>query len=67
MPSSCRRPARRSTPTELIAFCKTLIAGYKCPRSVEFRDEPLPLSGAGKILKRELRKPFWENRERMVS
>ena len=48
-------------------FCKTLIAGYKCPRSVEFRQTPLPLSGAGKILKRELRKPYWENRQRMVS
>jgi long-chain acyl-CoA synthetase len=51
----------------LIEFCKTLIAGYKCPRSVDLRDTPLPLSGAGKVLKRELRKPFWENRERRVS
>jgi len=52
---------------ELIEFCKTLIAGYKCPRSVEVRSSPLPLSGAGKILKRELRAPFWDNRERRVS
>jgi long-chain acyl-CoA synthetase len=52
---------------ELIEFCKTLIAGYKCPRSVEVRETPLPLSGAGKILKRELRKPFWEDRARNVS
>ena len=52
---------------ELIAFCKTRIAGYKCPRSVEVRDSPLPLSGAGKILKRELRKPFWHGQERRVS
>ena len=43
---------------ELIEHCKTLIAGFKCPRSVEFRDEPLPLSGAGKVLKRELREAF---------
>jgi long-chain acyl-CoA synthetase len=48
-------------------FCKTLIAGYKCPRSVDISETPLPLSGAGKILKRELRKPFWEKRERRVS
>lgn len=41
---------------ELIAHCKELIAAYKCPRSIEFRTEPLPLSGAGKILKSELRK-----------
>ena len=52
---------------ELIEFCKTLIAGYKCPRSVEISETALPLSGAGKVLKRELRKPFWENRERLVS
>lgn len=55
------------SPHELIEFCKTLIAGYKCPRSVDISETPLPLSGAGKILKRELRKPFWENRERSVS
>ena len=52
---------------ELIEFCKTLIAGYKCPRSVEISEIALPLSGAGKVLKRELRKPFWENHERLVS
>ena len=56
-----------ATSEELIEFCKTLIAGYKCPRSVDVTSTPLPLSGAGKILKRELRKPFWENRERRVS
>ena len=55
------------SPNDLIEFCKTLIAGYKCPRSVDISATPLPLSGAGKILKRELRKPFWENRERSVS
>ncbi len=36
------------------------IAGYKCPKSVDFRNESLPLSGAGKVLKRELREPYWE-------
>jgi long-chain acyl-CoA synthetase len=56
-----------ATPKELMDFCKTLIAGYKCPRSVDITTTPLPLSGAGKVLKRELRKPFWENRERRVS
>jgi len=49
----------------LIAHVKSLIAGYKCPRSVEFR-EALPMSGVGKVLKTELRKPFWEGRERRV-
>ena len=58
------KPGATATPDELMEFCKTLIAGYKCPRSVEVTQTPLPLSGAGKVLKRELRKPFWENRER---
>jgi long-chain acyl-CoA synthetase len=62
-----RKPNADVDAAGLIAFCKDRIAGYKCPRSVEIRDEPLPLSGAGKILKRELRRPHWENRQRMVS
>jgi long-chain acyl-CoA synthetase len=52
---------------DLIAFCKERIAGYKCPHSVDVRTDPLPLSGAGKILKRELRRPFWEGRDRHVA
>ena len=55
-----RRPV---TADDIIAFCKERIAGYKCPRSVAMQDEPLPLSGAGKILKRELRKPYWEGQD----
>jgi long-chain acyl-CoA synthetase len=53
--------------TDLIASCRARIAGYKCPRSIEFRADPLPLTGAGKILKSELRKPYWEGRERRVN
>ncbi|MGD9661162.1 MAG: long-chain fatty acid--CoA ligase [Porticoccaceae bacterium] len=45
---------------ELIDHCRDKIAGYKLPRSISFRREPLPLSGAGKVLKTELRKPFWQ-------
>ena len=59
---------QRSTPEELIASTASgLIAGYKCPRSVEFAPAPLPLSGAGKMLKTELRKPYWEGREKQVN
>ncbi|MFC4667642.1 long-chain fatty acid--CoA ligase [Seohaeicola nanhaiensis] len=47
--------------------CHTLIAGYKCPRSIAFRTEPFPLSGANKVLKTELRKPFWEGQSRQIS
>ena len=55
------------TEDELIAHCKSLIAGFKCPQSVTFQTAALPLSGAGKILKTELRKPYWEGGERNVN
>lgn len=48
---------------ELIKFCKEQIASYKCPVSITFRQEPMPLSPINKILKTELRKPFWQGRE----
>ena len=51
---------------EVIAHCRGQIAGYKVPRSVEFRAEPLPKSGPGKVLKRELRSPYWEGRENQI-
>ena len=47
-------------------WARERIAGYKVPKQVEFRAEPLPLSGAMKVLKRELRAPYWEGRERAV-
>jgi long-chain acyl-CoA synthetase len=50
----------------LLAHCRERLAGYKCPRSVEIRRQPLPLSAAGKVLKAELRRPFWEGRTRQV-
>jgi long-chain acyl-CoA synthetase len=55
------------TPAEVIEHCRVQIAGYKCPRSVDFRDTPLPLSGAGKILKRELREPYWRGFSKAVN
>ena len=55
-----------ATDDELMAFAKEQIAGYKVPKSIEFRAEPLPLSGAMKVLKRELRAPYWEDQDRNV-
>ena len=55
------------TGDEIIALCREHIAGYKCPRTVEITTEPLPMSGAGKILKRDLRRPYWEGKERGVN
>ncbi len=56
-----------ATSDEIRVFCRDWIAGYKIPRSVSFREEPLPLSGAMKVLKRDLRAPYWEGRERSVN
>jgi long-chain acyl-CoA synthetase len=55
------------TSEKVIEHCRDQIAGYKCPKSVDFRDTPLPLSGAGKILKRDLREPYWKGFTRAVN
>jgi long-chain acyl-CoA synthetase len=60
------RDPQGATADELVEHCRDKIAGYKVPRSVELRVDPLPKSGAGKILKRELREPHWKDRETNV-
>jgi long-chain acyl-CoA synthetase len=55
------------TDTEIIEHTREWIAGYKVPKSVELRTEPLPLSGAMKVLKRDLRAPYWAGRDRAVN
>jgi len=52
---------------ELMAHCATLIAGYKVPKSVDIRSDPLPRTAVGKILKRDLREPYWEGRETRIA
>jgi long-chain acyl-CoA synthetase len=54
------------TAPELIAFAKERLAGYKCPTSVDFA-EALPRNPSGKILKKDLRAPYWEGRSRNVN
>jgi long-chain acyl-CoA synthetase len=53
-------PREAVTPDELVAFLRTQIASHKVPKKIDLRAEPLPKSGAGKVLKRDLREPFWE-------
>ncbi|MDP9917423.1 long-chain acyl-CoA synthetase [Variovorax boronicumulans] len=60
------REAMGITAEEVIAHCRELIAGYKVPRSVELR-EAIPLSPVGKVLKNELRRPYWEGFERRIN
>ena len=44
---------------DLAALCRAELAGYKVPKSIELRDQPLPKNGPGKIAKRKLREPYW--------
>ena len=60
-------PGAEASAEELQTFARESIAGYKVPKSVEFRDEPLPLSGAMKVLKKDLRAPYWEGHGRSVN
>ena len=55
------------TADEIVATCREQIAGYKVPRSVNVRSEALPKSGAGKILKRDLRAPYWQGKDKAVN
>src|SRR5713101_5314895 len=58
------KPGAQAGETELIEFCRSHLAHYKCPRSVEFFDS-LPKTGTGKILKKDLRKTYWQGREKI--
>ena len=54
------------TAEQLIAFCRERLAGYKCPKAIEFRSE-LARTATGKLQKFKLRQPFWEGKERLVN
>jgi long-chain acyl-CoA synthetase len=60
------RPGAEASEEEICAHCKTLIGGYKCPRSVEFM-AALPVNGAGKVRKTKLREPYWAAREQQIA
>jgi long-chain acyl-CoA synthetase len=60
-----RAPASAVTEAELLAWCRERLAGFKCPTSVEWLDE-LPRNPSGKVLKKDLRAPYWEGRSRAV-
>ncbi|KQX73824.1 AMP-binding protein [Aeromicrobium sp. Root472D3] len=59
------RPGQSATPDELIAFARERLAGYKAPSSIDVVDA-LPRNPSGKILKRDLRKPYWGDGSRQV-
>ena len=59
-------PRSPVTADELLAHCRELVAGYKVPKVVDVTDVPLPKSGAGKVLKRQLRDPHWGGRDSAI-
>ena len=59
-------PRAEVTAVELIAHCRTLVAAYKVPKTIEVTDLSLPKSGAGKVLKRQLRDPYWAGRDTRI-
>jgi long-chain acyl-CoA synthetase len=61
------KPGATVEPHEIIEHCRRLIAGYKCPKQVVIRAEALPKSGPGKVLKTDLRKPYWEGASKNVN
>ncbi|WP_421738905.1 fatty acid--CoA ligase [Caulobacter sp.] len=60
------KPGAVADPDDIIAFARTRIAAFKAPKSVDFIDV-LPRNPSGKILRRELRAPYWEGRTRQVN
>lgn len=59
------KPGQSATEAELIEFTRSRLSPYKCPRSIDII-EALPRNPSGKILKRELRKPYWAGRDRQI-
>ncbi|MEO8296225.1 MAG: fatty acid--CoA ligase [Burkholderiales bacterium] len=60
------RPGRTIDPQEMLAFARSQIAGYKCPKSIDVV-ETMPRNASGKLLKRVLREPYWKDQTRQVS
>jgi acyl-CoA synthetase (AMP-forming)/AMP-acid ligase II len=58
-------PGAELSAQDVIAFCRTRLARYQCPSSVDFVQE-LPRNATGKVLKRALREPYWTGRERSI-
>jgi long-chain acyl-CoA synthetase len=61
------KPGVEPDAASIIAYARERIAHYKAPRSVDFLATPLPRNSSGKILRRELREPYWAGKERRVN
>jgi long-chain acyl-CoA synthetase len=61
-----RAEGSKISEASVIAFARASLAGYKCPKSVDFVAGPLPRNPSGKLLKRVLREPYWAGEERRI-
>ena len=59
------KPGRAADEAELIAHCKEYLSSFKVPKKIDFRDQ-MPLSSFGKILRRDVRKTYWQQEEVQV-
>ena len=60
------KPGEKVSEEDIVAFVRGQLAGYKAPKSVEFRKE-FPKGGTGKILKKDLRKPYWDDYSKKIN
>jgi acyl-CoA synthetase (AMP-forming)/AMP-acid ligase II len=60
------KPGCKLDETELSEFLQARLAKFKMPRRLHFSSEPLPKTGTGKILKRQLRESFWAGKESRI-
>ena len=63
--ASLGRSPPRAWPPRTVAYARQRLARYKCPTSVDFLDA-LPRNPSGKLLKRQLREPYWKGHERRI-
>lgn len=61
-----RKAGTKVSEQELLDFCRVRLAGYKLPKSIDFHDT-FPMTGSGKIAKKDLRSPFWSDQDRSVA
>jgi fatty-acyl-CoA synthase/long-chain acyl-CoA synthetase len=59
------KPGEKLSVEEIIAYSRKHLASYKIPRSISYMDE-IPRTGSGKILKKDLRAPYWKGHESQI-
>jgi acyl-coenzyme A synthetase/AMP-(fatty) acid ligase len=59
------KEGQSATEEDLVTHCRDKLGGYKCPKGVEFWDE-LPKTPVGKIIRKDVKKTFWEGQERSI-